>query len=77
MPLNPVFDRHPFEGIAIGRMLLNYGEIELMVGMLLGNAIDSQDVALKTMFRILGESSRVSAADALMQGAFKIGGGNS
>jgi hypothetical protein len=71
MPLNPVFDRHPFEGIAIGRMLLNYGEIELMVGMLLGNAIDSQDVALKTMFRILGESSRVSAADALMQGAFK------
>lgn len=70
MPLNPVFDRHPFEGSMVGRMLLNYGELELMVGMLLGNALNSQDTALKTMFRIIGESSRVNAADALMRDAF-------
>ncbi|HUC67231.1 MAG TPA: hypothetical protein VMA53_17455 [Stellaceae bacterium] len=74
MPLNPVFDRHVYEGITIGRMLLNYGEIELLIGMLLGNALESQDTALRTMFRIIGESARVSAADALMRETYKRAG---
>jgi hypothetical protein len=74
MPLNPAFDRHLFEGVSIGRMLLNYGEIELMIGMLLGNALESQDTALKTMFRIVGESSRIAVADALMRDTFKAAG---
>jgi hypothetical protein len=71
MPLNPVFDRHVAEGVTIGRMLLNYGEIELMVGMLLGNALESQDTALRTLFRVIGESARIAAADALMREAYK------
>jgi hypothetical protein len=74
MPLNPVFDRHPYEGTVVGRMLLNYGEIELMVGMLLGNALANQDTALRTMFRIVGESARISVADALMREAFIAAG---
>jgi hypothetical protein len=71
MPLNPVFDRNPVEGMLIGRMLLNYGEIELLVAMLLGNAIEEQNTALRMMFRIIGESSRIAAADALMRKAYK------
>jgi hypothetical protein len=74
MTLNPVFDRHVFEGATIGRMLLNYGELEVTVAMLLGNALGSQDKALRTMFRITGESARIGVADALMRDTFKASG---
>jgi len=74
MPLSPAFDRHPIEGVSIGRMLLNYGEIELMIAMLLGNALGSQDTALRTMFRVVGESSRIATAGALMRDVFKEAG---
>ncbi|MGE4064318.1 MAG: hypothetical protein AB7E79_13205 [Rhodospirillaceae bacterium] len=52
----------------IGRMLLNYGELEMMLGTALGYALNNQSrTALRVLFRVTGESARLSAADALMR----------
>jgi hypothetical protein len=68
---NPAIERHPFEALYIGSMLLAYGELELMVGTCLGWAIGSPDTALRTLFRIVGESSRIHVADSLMRDYYK------
>jgi hypothetical protein len=70
-PANPATERHPAESLCIGLMLLAYGELELMVGNCLGHALGSNDAALRTMFRIMGETSRIEAADALMRDYYK------
>ncbi len=75
MPLNPAFDRWPKEGVLIGRMLLNYGEVEMMLGTALGFALgNEQSTALRVMFRVPGESARVATADALMRSYYVKGG---
>ena len=53
-----------------GNIVISYGEIELRVAMCLGNALGDQDTALRTMFRIMGETARIGAADALMRAHF-------
>jgi hypothetical protein len=74
MSLNPWVTRHPAMALVAGNIVISYGEIELRVGMCLGNALGDQDTALRTMFRILGETARIGAADALMRGKFKAVG---
>ncbi|HEY5237707.1 MAG TPA: hypothetical protein VIJ62_04940 [Rhizomicrobium sp.] len=71
MTLNPCFDRHPMEGLTAGRIVISYGEIELRVAMCLGSVIGDQEMAMRTLFRLLGESARINVADALMVKAFE------
>lgn len=70
MPLNPALHRFPVEASIIGRLVLSYGELELMVALILGNVIKNRDAALRMMFRVVGESARIGAADAMMRDAF-------
>ncbi len=70
MPLNPALDRYPAEAMTIGHCVLSYGELELMVALLLGNALRNRDAALRMMFRVVGESARIGAADAMMRDAY-------
>ncbi len=66
MHLNPALHRFPDEAAIIGRMVLAYGELELLVGLCLAAVLGDRDTALRTMFRILGETNRIGAADAIM-----------
>jgi hypothetical protein len=68
---NPALEHFHDEAAIIGRMVAGYGELELRVGICLGYALDNRDAALRTLFRILGESARIGAADALMRTRFK------
>jgi hypothetical protein len=72
--LNPALHRHPLESLIIGQLILSYGELELLIAFLLGNAINNRDAALKMMFRVVGESARIGAADAMMRDAYSAAG---
>lgn len=72
--LAPALHRHPVEAVIIGHLLLSYGEIELVLGLMLGNAMGNRDAALKMMFRVVGESARIGAADAMMRDAYFAAG---
>jgi len=71
MKINPALHHHWAEAKHIGHMILSYGEIEIAVAKCLGLALGNQDTAYKTMFRVIGESARIGAADALMREAYQ------
>ncbi|SDS27039.1 hypothetical protein [Bradyrhizobium canariense] len=62
----PIHHKFPKEMAVVGRILVDYGEIELdllnCVQMARGRDMNS---TLKTMFRVRGELSRIQIADAL------------
>jgi len=62
----PIHHKFPKEMAVVGRMLVDYGEIELdllnCIQMARGRDMNS---TLKTMFRVRGEMSRIQIADAL------------
>ena len=62
----PIHTRFPKEMAVIGRLLVDYGELELdlmnCVQVMRGYDLNS---VLKTMFRIRGETNRIDIADAL------------
>jgi hypothetical protein len=62
----PIHHKFPKEMAVVGRMLVDYGEIELdllnCIQMARGQDMNS---TLKTMFRVRGEMSRIQIADAL------------
>jgi hypothetical protein len=70
MWLNPAIRRHPEEAAIVGRLLLSYGELELMVAECLGNALFDRAIALQAIFSIMGESARINLADALMRSRY-------
>ena len=65
--LNPALQRHLLEARLIGQLVLAYGELEMMVAVLLGNTMGNRSPAFKMMFRIVGELARIGAADAMMR----------
>jgi hypothetical protein len=59
----PAFLRHSAEATLIGRLLAGYGELEYVMGMCLGAALNNEHMALRTLFRM--KSERVKVADSL------------
>ena len=70
MPINPAFDDFPDEGFIVGKLVVSFGELELFCGLLAGDAIKNQDMALRAMYRSRSTSARIDLADVLMRGAF-------
>jgi hypothetical protein len=69
MPLP--FDRFKQEGDIIGRMILEYGDLEWSLCLLVSHVIEDLDIALKTLYRSRGETQRIDIADALIRNRIK------
>jgi hypothetical protein len=65
MPLP--FDRFRREGDIIGRMILEYGDLEWSLCLLVSHVIGDLDIALKALYRSRGETQRIDIADALIR----------
>lgn len=61
------FDRFEREGNLIGRMVVEYGDIEWLLCLLVSHIIESLDIAVKTLYRVKSEASRIDIADALIR----------
>lgn len=59
------FDQHKREGDIVGRLVVEYGELEWDLCLLVGVAIDDLDAAIKVMYRARGEAQRIALGDAL------------
>lgn len=64
------FDDFPEEGVLIGRILIAYGELDFELCICLGAALRSLEAAVRTLYRLRGEDSRLQVADALMREHF-------
>jgi hypothetical protein len=65
MPLP--FDRFKQEGDIIGRMVIEYGDLEWDLCLLVSHVIEDLDIAVKTLYRSRGETQRIDIADALIR----------
>lgn len=64
----PAFAEEIKQGWLIGQMLIGYSEIEFELAMVIQAAYDHDGLmALRSLFRVRGESARVDVADALLQ----------
>lgn len=61
------FDRFKQEGDLLGRMILEYGEIEWLLCLLAGHVLGDLDTAMKALYRSRGEQMRMEIADALIR----------
>jgi hypothetical protein len=59
------FDYYRREGDIVGRLVVEYGELEWDLCLLVGVAIDDLDAAIKVMYRARGEAQRIALGDAL------------
>jgi hypothetical protein len=72
--INPAFRRFPKEAALIGHLLAAFGELEIQVCALAGQALSQQGLritVLKTLYGIKATSTRISAADSLMRPVFE------
>jgi hypothetical protein len=67
------FDRFKREGEIIGRMVIEYGELEWDLCLLAGHITGDFNVALKAMYRSRGETQRIDIADALARNRLEPG----
>jgi hypothetical protein len=74
MAINPAIRRFPQEAAIIGRLLLAFGELELSICRNAGQAVGMLNTVFKVLYRLRSTSSRIDAADALMQSAFDKAG---
>jgi hypothetical protein len=65
MPLP--FDTFRAEGDIIGRMVIEYGDLEWDLCLLVSHVIEDLDIAVKTLYRSRGETQRIDIADALIR----------
>ena len=84
--LTPAFDRFPMEASIVGRLLAGYAELDFQFGLCAERALrkaqhpgypeavehqaDNRHVALKALYRLRSESSRIQVADALARSEF-------
>jgi hypothetical protein len=62
------FQNFPEEREAIGKMLIAYGEIEFAILSCLGTVLNNDmPFALRILFRVQGEGSRLAVADAILR----------
>jgi hypothetical protein len=70
----PAFASFPNEGAIIGRLLTGYGEIEYLYAMCLASVVEDEDSALRALFILRGERSRLDVSHELMRAAYKKAG---
>lgn len=62
------FIQHPTERDMIGKIILAYGELEVMLTDLLRAALDGDTMAaIKVLYRLRSESNRIDIADAIVR----------
>lgn len=61
------FDYFKFEGDIVGRIVIEYGELEWALCLLANHVIGNMDIALKSLYRPRGESQRLDIVDALIR----------
>jgi hypothetical protein len=67
------FDDFKREGEVIGRMVIEYGEMEWDLCLLVGHVTGDANAAIKTMYRSRGETQRIDIADALARNRLSLG----
>jgi hypothetical protein len=74
LQLMPALHRFPDEAARIGRIIAAFGELEFILALCLGEALDDRDTALRAMFRLASGRARVVTLDALLRSAYeKVG----
>lgn len=63
----PSFHRYPKEAHRIGRIIAAFGELEFILGLALAEALGNQDTALRTLFKLRSDTSRLDVAESLLQ----------
>ena len=71
--LPSAFDRFRREGEIIGRLVIEYGELEWDLCLLVSTVIGDQDAAVKALYRVRGETSRIDIGDALVRNKLPTG----
>lgn len=61
------FNHFRYESDIIGRMVIEYGELEWVLCLLVRHVTGDMDVAVKSLYRARGESQRLDIADALIR----------
>ena len=67
------FDRFKQEGDIVGRLVIEYGELEWDLCLLVSHVTQNLDTVLKAMYRSRGETQRIDVADALARNQFPVG----
>jgi hypothetical protein len=70
MAINPAFDKFPLEASIIGKLVVSFGELELLCAVLAGAALANQNIALRAMYRSRSTGGRIELADVLMRDEF-------
>ncbi len=70
----PAFERHPKEAEIIGRLLAGYGELEFDLALCAAATMDDKDSAVRVVFRVRGEETRILVTDALMRVKYEDAG---
>jgi hypothetical protein len=65
--LMPPFHRFPDEGARIGRIMAAFGELQFILGLCLGEALNDQDTAMRTIFQLASDRARIDVADSLLR----------
>jgi hypothetical protein len=66
-------DRFKREAEIIGRLVIEYGEMEWDLCLLVSHIIQNLDTALKAMYRSRGETQRIDVADSLARNRLEPG----
>ena len=71
----PIHLKFPDEMAAVGRILVNYGELELdlMHAVSMAKSV-GLNTALKSIFRVRGETNRIDIADGIARASYVAGG---
>ena len=65
--LMPVLHDRPKEAARIGRIIAAFGELEFILGLCLAEALGDQDTALRTIFLLRNDVSRIAVAESLLR----------
>jgi hypothetical protein len=67
MGISLAFEKYPKEGAIVGRLLTGYGEIEFDLMMCLSEFLGDINIAIRVIYRVRSESSRIDVADAMLR----------
>jgi hypothetical protein len=62
----PSFASYPQEGALIGALVVGYGELEVMLALLVRWIINDEDCSFRTLYGQRGESARITSAQTLV-----------
>ena len=65
------FEEYPEEGMIVGRLVVGYGELEYDLMLCLSDCVGDIITAVRLLYRIRSESSRLEIADSLLRPYFK------